>query len=159
MAHIVSYSGGTTARNFTLGQTMYNYDYFNRATTTDGNGDPALSTPAADEVLQATLQHVVATYSAVDGRRIYVNGELRREAGPAAGAGLFTDWNDTFALVLGNEVSATTASGRASCAWPRSTTARCRRAQIHAELRRRRRRALLPAVLGRRTSSTCRRAT
>ncbi len=104
MAHIVSYSGGTTARNFTLAQTMYNYDYLNRATTTDGNGGPALSTPAAEEVLQATLQHVVATYSAVDGRRIYVNGALRTEQDPTP-AGLFTDWNDTFALVLGNEVS------------------------------------------------------
>jgi hypothetical protein len=104
MAHIVSYSGGTTARNFTLGQTMYNYDYFNRATTTDGNGDPALSTPSADEVLQATLQHVVASYSPVDGRRIYVNGVLASTADPTP-AGLFTDWNDTFALVLGNEVS------------------------------------------------------
>jgi mono/diheme cytochrome c family protein len=104
MAYIVSYSGGTTARNFTLGQTMYNYDYFNRATTTDGNGDPALSTPSANEILQATLQHVVATYSAVDGRRIYVNGVLTTAADPTP-AGLFTDWNDTFALVLGNEVS------------------------------------------------------
>ncbi len=104
MAHIVSYSGGTTARNFTLGQTMYNYDYFNRATTTDANGTPALSTPAEDEVLQATLQHVVATYSPVDGRRIYVNGALATQADPTP-AGLFTDWNDTFALVLGNEVS------------------------------------------------------
>jgi hypothetical protein len=104
MAHIVSYSGGTTARNFTLGQTMYNYDYFNRATTTDANGSPVLSTPAAEEVLQATLQHVVLTYSAVDGRRIYVNGALR-SAPDTVPAGLFTDWNDTFALVLGNEVS------------------------------------------------------
>jgi Concanavalin A-like lectin/glucanases superfamily len=103
-AYIVSYSGGTMARNFTLGQTMYNYDNFNRATTTDANGEPALSTPSADEVLQATLQHVVATYSAVDGRRIYVNGVLETQADPVP-AGLFTDWNDTFALVLGNEVS------------------------------------------------------
>ena len=103
-AFIVSYSGGTMVRNFTLGQTMYNYDYFNRSTTTSGNGAPALSTPAANEVLQATLQHVVATYSAVDGRRIYVNGELVTGPDPVA-AGLLTDWNDTFALVLGNEVS------------------------------------------------------
>jgi len=103
-AHIVGYSGGTMVRNFTLGQTMYNYDFFNRSTTTSGNGDPALSTPAANEILQATLQHVVATYSAVDGRRIYVNGEL--VAGPdPQGAGLLTDWNDTFAFVIGNEVS------------------------------------------------------
>jgi len=104
MAHIVSYSGGTTARNFTLGQTMYDYDFFSRATTTDANGQPVLSTPAADEVLQATLQHVTATYSAVDGRRIYVNGTLTTQADPTP-AGLFTDWNDTFAIVLGNEVS------------------------------------------------------
>jgi hypothetical protein len=104
MAYVVSYSGGTTARNFTLGQTMYNYDFFSRATTTSANGDPALSTPSADEVLQATLQHVVATYSPVDGRRIYVNGLLTTQADPTP-AGLFTDWNDTFALVLGNEVS------------------------------------------------------
>jgi len=103
-AYIVSYSGGTTARNFTVGQTMYNYDYFNRNTTTSGNGDPVLSTPSANEVLQATLQHVVATYSAVDGRRIYVNGALVSGPDPVA-AGLLTDWNDTFALVLGNEVS------------------------------------------------------
>ncbi|HET8690916.1 MAG TPA: LamG domain-containing protein, partial [Steroidobacteraceae bacterium] len=103
-AHIVSYSGGTTSRNFTLGQTMYDYDYFNRATTTDANGEPRLSTPSADEVLQATLQHVVATYSPVDGRRIYVNGVLASQADPVPG-GLFTDWNDTFALVVGNEVS------------------------------------------------------
>jgi hypothetical protein len=103
-AHIVGYSGGTMVRNFTLGQTMYNYDFFNRSTTTSGNGDPALSTPSANEVLQATLQHVVATYSAVDGRRIYVNGELVAGPDPVA-AGLLTDWNDTFALVLGNEVS------------------------------------------------------
>ncbi|HET9694331.1 MAG TPA: LamG domain-containing protein, partial [Steroidobacteraceae bacterium] len=103
-AHIVGYSGGTTVRNFTLRQTMYDYDFFNRSTTTSGNGDPALSTPSAIEVLQATLQHVVATYSAVDGRRIYVNGELVAGPDPVA-AGLLTDWNDTFALVLGNEVS------------------------------------------------------
>lgn len=103
-AHIVGYSGGTTVRNFTLRQTMYDYDYFNRSTTTSGNGDPALSTPSANEVLQATLQHVVATYSAVDGRRIFVNGELVAGPDPVA-AGLLTDWNDTFALVLGNEVS------------------------------------------------------
>lgn len=103
-AHIVGYSGGTNVRNFTLRQTMYDYDFFNRSTTTSGNGDPALSTPSANEVLQATLQHVVATYSAVDGRRIYVNGELVAGPDPVA-AGLLTDWNDTFALVLGNEVS------------------------------------------------------
>ena len=39
-ARIVSYSGGTMARNFTLAQTQYSYDFANRSTTTDANGTP-----------------------------------------------------------------------------------------------------------------------
>ena len=105
-ARIVSYSGGTTARNFTLGQTLYSYDFFNRSTRTNTNGDPKLTTSAADEDLQATLQHVVVTFDPVRGRRIYVNGEYTGDADPAAG-GTITDWDDTFAFVLGNEVSGT----------------------------------------------------
>ncbi len=103
-AGIVSYSGGTTVRNFTLGQTQYNYDYLNRSTASDGNGDPMLSTADADERLQATLQHVVVTFDPVNGRRIYVNGEYTGDV-DEAGGGTLVDWDDTFALVLGNEVS------------------------------------------------------
>jgi hypothetical protein len=103
-AYIVSYSGGTSARNFTLGQTMYNYDFLHRSSTTGANGTPALSTPSASEALQATLQHVVATYDPANGRKLYVNGTLVSTADPQAGGNL-ADWNDTFALVLGNEVS------------------------------------------------------
>jgi hypothetical protein len=104
MARIVTYSGGDTARNFTLQQTMYNYDFLHRSTETSLNGDPQLSTPDAAEVLQATLQHVVATNSPVDGRKIYVNGVLVTQQDPVA-PGSLTDWQDTFALVLGNEAS------------------------------------------------------
>jgi hypothetical protein len=103
-AYIVSYSGGTSARNFTLGQTMYNYDFLHRSSTTGANGMPQLSTPSASELLQATLQHVVATYDPAAGRRLYVNGALASNPDPEAGGNL-ADWNDTFALVLGNEVS------------------------------------------------------
>jgi hypothetical protein len=103
MSRIVTYSAGDTARNFTLQQTLYNYDFLHRSTTTGANGDnPQVSTPDADEVLQATLQHVVATFSAIDGRKIYVNGELVSQADPAA-PGTMVDWDDTFAFVLGNE--------------------------------------------------------
>jgi mono/diheme cytochrome c family protein len=101
---IVSYSAGTMARNFNLGQTMYNYDFFNRSSNSDENGNPQLSTPDAAEVLQATLQHVVATFDPVEGRKIYVNGTLVAELDPAPG-GTLADWDDTFAFVLGNEVS------------------------------------------------------
>jgi len=104
MARIVSYSAGDDARNFTLQQTLYDYNFLHRSTETSLNGDPALSTPSADEILQASLQHVVANYSPVDGRSIYVNGELVTQTDPVPG-GTLTDWQDTFAFVLGNEVS------------------------------------------------------
>jgi len=104
MARIVSYSAGDQARNFTLQQTLYNYDFLLRSTETSLNGDPALSTPNADEVLQATLQHVVATYDPIEGREIYVNGNLVTTVDPVPG-GTLIDWQDTFALVLGNEAS------------------------------------------------------
>jgi len=103
-ARILSYSGGTSTRNFTLGQTLYNYDVLNRSSTTDANGEPALSTDDATERLQAALQHVVVTYSPTTGRRIYINGEFTRDVDPVAGGSL-SDWDDSFAFVMGNEVS------------------------------------------------------
>ncbi len=103
-ARIVSYSAGTGARNFTLGQTKYNYDFLHRSEGTGANGEPALSTADANEVLQATEQHVVLTYDPVNGRRIYVNGEFTGDLDGVAPGGL-NDWDDSFAFVLGNEVS------------------------------------------------------
>ena len=103
-ARIVSYSAGTTQRNFTLQQTLYDYRFQLRTTETSLNGDPELSTPAADEILQATLQHVVATYDPINGRRIYVNGSLASQIDPVPG-GTLIDWQREFALVLGNEAS------------------------------------------------------
>ncbi len=103
-ARIVSYSAGTTQRNFTLGQSLYNYDFMHRSTTTDLNGDPTLTTADADEDLQATLQHVVVTYDPVNGRRIYVNGVFTDDTDPVAG-GTLVDWDNSFAFVIGNEVS------------------------------------------------------
>ena len=106
MARIVTYSAGEDARNFTLQQTLYNYDFLHRSTTTGANGDqPQLSTPDGAEVLQATLQHVVATFSATEGRKIYVNGMPASDPDPAS-AGSLGGWNDTFALVLGSDAGA-----------------------------------------------------
>jgi hypothetical protein len=112
MSRIVSYSMGQSSRNFTLQQTMYNYDFLLRTNAVDANGNPAttlngdpqLSTPDALEVLQATLQHVVATYDPVNGRRIYVNGSLVTDTDPVPG-GTFSSWQDNMAFVLGNEAS------------------------------------------------------
>ena len=104
MARIMTYSGGEQIRNFALNQTLYNYDFLHRSTTNNENGDnPQLSTPDAAEVLQASLQHVVATFSATEGRNIYVNGQLVTPGGDQIAPGTMTDWDDTFAFVIGNE--------------------------------------------------------
>jgi hypothetical protein len=108
-AYIASYSAGAMTRNFTLGQTMYNYDFFNRSSNSDANGAPVLSTDDDDEDLQASLQHVVLTYDPINGRRIYVNGiDTNLDANPNPDdvlPGNLNDWDDSFAFVLGNEVS------------------------------------------------------
>ncbi len=96
-ARIVSYAGGSSSRNFLLGQTLYQYDFLNRTTETDQNGEPRHSTAAADEDLQATLQHVVVTYDPTNGRRTYVNGRFTGDVDATPG-GLLTDWDNTFAL-------------------------------------------------------------
>lgn len=101
---IISYSAGTTARNFSLGQTRYSYEFLNRNAATDGNGEPRLATDDGAQLLQASLQHVVLSYDQVNGRRIHVNGEPSGDLDPAPGGNL-NDWDDTFAFVLGNEVS------------------------------------------------------
>ena len=103
-SYMVSYSGGDTTRNFTLGQTNQDYDFMLRNSNTALTGLPQLQTPNAAMVLQASLQHVVLTYDAVNGRQIYVNGVLVPGTDPQKG-GTISNWDSSFALVLGNEVS------------------------------------------------------
>ncbi|MDY6919579.1 MAG: LamG domain-containing protein [Pseudomonadota bacterium] len=103
-ARIMTYSDGNTSRNFTLGQTLYNYDFLHRSSSTDGNGQPALSTADADERLQATLQHVVLTFDPVNGRSIYVNGQHTGDMDSVAG-GSVSGWDDGFVFIMGNEAS------------------------------------------------------
>ena len=99
-SRIVTYSGSSTARNFTLGQDMQSYEFLHRSTTTDQN-DPML-TEANPMLLQATLQHVVVNFTPDGGREIFVNGEPSGDVDPDS-AGLLTEWDNSFALVLGNE--------------------------------------------------------
>ena len=103
-ARIITYSAGDMARNFSLMQRLYTYEHYNRSSISDGNGDPRLATNAADEDLQASLQHVVATFDPVEGRKIYVNGAYTEDM-DSAGGGTLNDWDDTFAFVVGNEAS------------------------------------------------------
>ena len=103
-AYIVSYSGGVMSRNATLAQRAYQYEALGRSSSTGANGAPALLTRDADRDAQASLQHVVLTYDPVNGRRLYVNGNFTGDVDPRSGGSL-SDWDDTFALVLGNETS------------------------------------------------------
>lgn len=114
-ARIVSYAGSNTLRNFTLGQYEYNYDFLNRTTKSDANGlssrGQAFHTKDADKRLQATLQHIVVTFDATNGRKIYVNGEFTGDVDADKTATL-KDWDGNFALAVGNEAgsSSTTAT-------------------------------------------------
>jgi hypothetical protein len=99
-AAIVSYAGSAISRNFTLGQSQYNYDFLLRNASSDFAGIPALSTADADELLQASLQHVVLTQDPVNGQRIYVNGA---DSGVQREGAAISNWDDSFALMLGNE--------------------------------------------------------
>ncbi|WP_198683170.1 LamG domain-containing protein [Peristeroidobacter agariperforans] len=103
-ARIVSYSGSTDVRNFTMGQNLYNYEFAARSSETDANGMPRLITDDDAERLQASLQHVVMTFDPVNGRRIYVNGEFTGDV-DGSGGGSLESWDNTFALYFGNEAS------------------------------------------------------
>ena len=104
-AYIVSFSGSDSSRDFTLAQTNQQYDFLLRSSAGTGlNGMPQLQTPVGAMVLQASLQHVVLTFDPVKGRQIYVNGVNTGVTDPQAG-GTLSNWDSTFALVLGNEVS------------------------------------------------------
>ena len=103
-AWIVSYSGSNTTRDMTLGQAAMQYAGYARSSTTSTAGMPPLLTTTTGGAAQAALQHVVLTYDAVNGQKIYVNGVYTGDADPSKG-GTLANWDSTFALVLGNETT------------------------------------------------------
>jgi hypothetical protein len=103
-AFLASYSGGNTVRNFTLSQRLYQYEAMTRSSVTDSNGAPSLLTNAARRDAQASLQHVVMTYNAQGGRKLYVNGAFTGDVDTKI-SGTLASWDDTFAFLLGNETS------------------------------------------------------
>jgi hypothetical protein len=106
-AYMVSYSGSPTTRDATLAQQAFQYEAFARSSKTDTNGAPALVTSADNQLAQAALQHLVLTYDGLNGRRLYVNGVFTGDVDPQGG-GTLANWDNTFALVMGNETSGTT---------------------------------------------------
>ncbi len=104
-ANIISYDAGGMAKNFALSQTLYNYNFHNRSDQSDANGEPLLSTPDALEALQSSLQHVVATYDPIEGRKLYVNGELINVADPVTVSTSISSWDPSFAFILGQSAA------------------------------------------------------
>ncbi len=98
-ARIVSYSQDTATRNFTLGQNAIYYQLRNRSGSTGANGTPTLE--ALDPQTDTVLQHVVATFSEADGRKVFVNGMLSIEENTPDTLA----WTDDQQFVLGNEVT------------------------------------------------------
>jgi hypothetical protein len=105
-AWIVSYSGSDKTRNVTLGQKAMQYSGATRSDKTDANGGtkPTLTDATAFPV-QAALQHVVLTYDATNGQKLYVNGVLDPKAIDPAMGGSLASWDNTFALVMGAETT------------------------------------------------------
>jgi hypothetical protein len=103
-AYIMTYSGSDKTRNATLAQSAQSYEGRTRSSTTDTNGTPPLINAATENVAQAALQHVVLTYDPVNGQQLYVNGQPTPDKDPAGG-GSFANWDSTFALALGAEVT------------------------------------------------------
>ena len=106
--NIVSYSDGETSRNFTLSQTLYDYESYNRIDIFPPapNGDNPILTTGQNgaEIAQASLQHVVVNYDPFAGRSIYVNGALVNLTDTAGASTLSNVWDDAFAFVLGAEI-------------------------------------------------------
>jgi len=112
-AAAISYSGAKDQRNFALAQTLYDYQFYQRESTTNEAGTPFVTTKdSTNDVAQATLQHVVITFSGSGKRKIYVNGELIKkpdgmgdDALDGTDAGNISSWSNSFTFVLGNEAS------------------------------------------------------
>ena len=99
-ARILTLSSGPSQRNFTLGQEGTRFDVRFRATGTDGNGLPSLSTP--NRAVETWLTHVVYTRDASGRVKFYING---KDSGSGDVGGDLSNWDGEFRLALGNETT------------------------------------------------------
>ena len=99
-ARLLTLSLNSVQRNATLGQDGDRFDARLRTTTTDDNGLPSLMSPTGSVATKPT--HVVFTRRRTGHTRLYVNAQVVSE-GRAAGE--LSNWNETFRLGLGDELS------------------------------------------------------
>ena len=99
-ARMVTLSGGSSERNFTLGQEGDKVDVRLRTTQTSGNGAPSLGGPSRS--LASKLTHVVYTRNRGGRARLFINGKQQAEKHVA---GATTNWNGKYRLALANELT------------------------------------------------------
>jgi len=97
-ARIVSLSAGASERNLTLGQDKGMFEVRVRTPQVGANGIPGLQSP--DRLAAPRLSHLVFTRDPAGEGRLYLDGE---PIAVTATAGDFSNWNDGFHLMLGNE--------------------------------------------------------
>ncbi|HTP39336.1 MAG TPA: LamG-like jellyroll fold domain-containing protein [Steroidobacteraceae bacterium] len=103
-AWLAALAGSPTTVNFALSQKAYQYEMFNRSSSTGADGNPSLLTNDDDQDAQATLQHIVLTFDPTNGRRLYVNGNFTGDVDAQKGGDL-SSWDSTFQFLLGNDPS------------------------------------------------------
>jgi hypothetical protein len=99
-ARMVTLSGGSSQRNFTLGQEGDKVDVRMRTTQTSGNGIPSLKSPSRS--LASRLTHIVYTRNRGGLARLFLNGKQQAEKRVA---GMTANWNARYQLALANELS------------------------------------------------------
>lgn len=99
-ARILTFSDGTSRRNFTLGQDGDRFDVRFRATRTDANGLPSVS--SSRKTVETRPTHVVFTRDATGRAKLYINGN-QNAAGNVDGS--LSNWDDGFTLSLANETT------------------------------------------------------
>ena len=99
-ARMVTLSGGSSERNFTLGQEGDKVDVRLRTTKTSGNGIPSLNSPGRS--LAPRLTHIVYTRNRGGRTRLFLSGKQQVEKRVP---GAMANWNGKYRLALANELS------------------------------------------------------
>jgi hypothetical protein len=99
LGRILTLSGGARDRNVILGQAGNQFHLGVRTTETNGNASDRAF--AGGTLTPATLTHVVCTRETGGTTRLYINGQaVAQRIIP----GTLANWDDRFALALGNEL-------------------------------------------------------
>ncbi|WP_017299436.1 LamG-like jellyroll fold domain-containing protein [Nodosilinea nodulosa] len=99
LGRILTLSGGASSRNLILGQAGGQFHLGVRTSETNLNAsDRAL---AGGTITPGTLTHVVCTREASGQTRLYINNQMVAQR---AIAGSLANWDESFALSLGNEL-------------------------------------------------------